>query len=411
MEPVYTSTLKQIPINLKKHGSWLYDRSSYGLDYEKLFDPTGLDFARTPTRQKLLEFKEYKFCRLPPDYLSLIYSNFCKQERKQDLYEDFGHALLEIIDSITPEDVSDLDIHDLSNWYKGKEENPQTIKIHFVIKNTLAGMSPKLHQQLIDQKDPLIRKRLLLMTYSLDNSKIKVVKNTDPIFDKIDEELLSRVDTYIKEDIETRTMALEQLVWDLYENFSNLDIHDPLSWYNWYMEKEDNPHTNEIHFVIKNTLVDMSSELHQLLIEQTDISIKKRLVLMNYNLNYSSPKIVKNTDPIFDQIDEELLSRVDTYEKNDMKARYIAIEELVEDLHDEFDPAYKKQKQEHAQKLVSCIEDMNVEELKNMGEFSSYNLENVLRAKKNPREWLYSKVTNGAIRKEVEKINSDKSNR
>jgi len=379
------------------------------LDYDTLFDPLGWGFERTPTRQKLLMFKEYKYCGLPPTILSVIYSTFCKEEQKQDLHDDLGQALLKIIDSITPEDVSNLDIHDLSNWYKGKEENPQTIKVHFVIKHTLAGMSSQLHQQLIDQKDLLIRKRIILMHNSLNDPKIKVVKNADPIFDQIDEELLSRVDTYKREDIETRTMALEQLVWDLYEDMSTLNIHDPLSWYNWYMGTEDNPHTNAIHFVIRNTLVDMSSHLHQLLIDQNDNLIRTRLVLMHNSSKNSKIKVVKNADPLFDQIDEELLSRVGTLDKNDMKARHIALEELVEDLHDELDPAYKQQKQEHAQKLIACIEGLHVEELKTMSEFSSYNLENVLQAKKDPKEWLYSKVKNWAINREVDKIRASMS--
>lgn len=287
MEMDSTIPLKSIHNNLVKNGSWLIDGKTYGLNYGRLFDPLDSTFKETPTRQKVLEFKEYFFCGISPTVLNTLYKHFCKAENKQDLYEDLGYALLEIINGIAPEDVTDLDIHDPANWYKGENSDPHTMNIHFAIKYTLMNMSSDLHQQLIDQPDNLIRKRLVLMNHSLEKREIK---------------------------------------------------------------------------------------------------------------------IVKNTDPVFDQIDEELLSRVDIYDKEDMKARYIAIEELVEDLHDEFDPAYKKQKQEYAQKLITCIEEMNVEELKNMREFSSYNLENILKAKKKPKEWLYSKVNDWAIRREVDKI-------
>lgn len=70
-----------------------------------------------------------------------------------------------------------------------------------------------------------------------------------------------------------------------------------------------------------------------------------------------------------------------------------------------YDPEYKKHKQEHAEKLVNNIEDLNIEELKKMKEFRSYNLEHVISAKKKPQEWLYSKVKNWSVRREMKILN------
>ncbi len=399
METEYTSPLDEIFRNLKEHGSWLDI-----IEYRKLFDPYDPFFQDTPTREKLLQLKEYNFCGVPPIIFNLNYRSFCIEEGKQEIYNDLGQALLEIIDSITVEDVSNLDIHDLSNWYKGKEENPKTVKIHFVIKNTLAGMSAKLHQQLINQKDLLVRKRIILMHYSLNNREIKVVKNDNPIFDQIDKELLARIDTYDKNDEDSRSLSLEQLVWDLYEELSNQDFVDPLGCYNRYMNTESNSHSIEIHYVLRHALVDMSTHLHQLLIDEENNQVRMRLILMHNSMKNSKQRIVKNTDAVLNQIDDELLSRVGLLDKEDRKARYIALEELVEDLRDEFDPVHKKQKQDHAQRLVTHIEGLHIEELKTMSEFSGFNLENMLQVKKNPKEWLYSKVKDLALMREMEKI-------
>lgn len=399
METEYTSPLDKIFRNLKEHGSWINI-----IEYRKLFDPYDPFFQDTPTREKLLQLKEYNFCGVSPITFNILYRAFCIEEGKQEIYNDLGQALLEIINSTTAEDVSNLDIHDLSNWYKGREENPKTVMIHFVIKNTLAGMDAKLHQQLIKQKDFLIRKRIILTHYSSDNREIKVVKNDNPIFDQIDEELLAGVDTYDKNDNDSRSFSLEQLVWGLYEKLSNQNIVDPLGWYNRYMDTESDSHPLKIHDMIRHTLVDMSAHLHQLLIDEENNQVRMRLILMHNSMRNFKQRIVKNTDPVFDKIDEELLSRVGLLDKEDPKARYIALEELVEDLRDKFDSAHKKQKQDYAQRLVTHIEGLHIEELKTMSEYSSYNLENVLQAKKNPKEWLYSKVRDSALMREIEKI-------
>lgn len=279
--------LEKINDMLIARGSWIVEENFYNPNLKALFDPHSTEFHDITPLKKILILKELFFCGFEPILLSTFYKTFCKEENDEEMFEDFGHGLLEIIKSVAEENLSKLNIHDPANWYKGKKENPSTIDIHTVIQNILGEMSSELHKQLIEGKNNLIR---------------------------------------------------------------------------------------------------------------------KRLILLDYSLKYQSSKIVRNADPLFDQIDEELISRVDTYEKRDIKARYIAIEELVEDLHDEFDPEYKENKIEYAKTLVENIENLNIRELQKLNNFAGYNLENIIRAKKKPKEWLYSKISPWEISREIDKI-------
>ena len=102
------------------------------------------------------------------------------------------------------------------------------------------------------------------------------------------------------------------------EDISSLNIHQPQ---NWYRGTGDKLPVMESHEVIVSVLDMMFPEFHTQLLDHKDLLIRKRLIYFNYTNNSNNAYIVPNQDPLFDQIDEELLRRVETIEP-DVKMRY-----------------------------------------------------------------------------------------
>jgi hypothetical protein len=267
---------------LKNRGSWLYNEDGPWFDLGTFFDPFSPEFKSMPTQRKMLVLREFFYCGIEPLLLKTVYKGFCRQYHHEELYDDLGHALLEIIKDVSVEDLSQLDIHQSQNWYKGKDEDARPETTHQAITMVLEGMMPDFHERLISQKDLLVRRRLV---YS----------------------------------------------------------------------------------------------------QRTNILI------------------VPNQDPLLDQIDEELLRRVETFEP-DMKARYGTIELSIEDIHDELDPEHKKKRLELAQLLYESIENLDLETLKRLPMFQGSRIEHFVDIKKYPKKWLYSIVPGMALKRDLCKI-------
>lgn len=267
---------------LLAHGSWLYDEDGSRLNLSTFFDPFSPEFTSMSTHRKLLILRELFYCGIEPILLRTFYRMYCIEYMHEDLYTDFGQALLEIIKAITVEDLATLNIHQPQNWYGGKEEPPFPERSHETIISVLEGMMPDFHERLKRQKDLLIRRRLV------------------------------------------------------------------------YSQR-----TNHL--------------------------------------------IVPNDDPVLDQIDEELLRRVETFEP-DVKARYGTVELLAEDIHDELDPEHKRKRLELAQLLYESIENLDLETLKELPMFRQRNIEHFVDIKKYPKKWLYSEIHDLALKRDLCKI-------
>ena len=278
MEDDHTLILQSINDMLKNKGSWLYDSMYYLPEHQKLFDPFHDDFKTTPN-QKILILKEYFYCGVTPKLLDIAYRRISRQEE----YRDIAHALLEIIYSVSENDLSAIDIHSPENWNTNLEENLHRITVHEAIILTLQNMSPELHTELIKQDDMLVRRRLLYQSNRISN------------------------------------------------------------WHNM---------------------------------------------------------VIPNVDPILDKVDEELIRRVATYDR-DVKLRLDEIEDLAEDLHDEANPEHKTNKIEHVKKLIVDIETINIEALKQYSYFKNSDIEHFIDIKKYPIKYLYEILHPRAITREI----------
>lgn len=280
------SDLDLLNDGLFAHGSWLYDKYGSRFDLRTFFDPFSEEFKSMPTQRKVLILRELFYCGIEPILLSTLYRIHCVDSRHEDLYKDFGQALLEILKSVSVDDLSSLDIHQPQNWYRGKEVDTHPETTHQATIMVLEGMLPDFHERLKSQQDPLIRKRLV------------------------------------------------------------------------YFERTGT----------SNTML-----------------------------------IVPNQDPVLDQVDEELLRRVETFEL-EVKDRYGTIRLLVEDIHDELDPEHKKERLALAQLLFESIENMDIETLKTLPMFRRTDIDHFVDIKTDPKKWLYSTVSDFALKRDLCKI-------
>ena len=127
-----------------------------------------------------------------------------------------------------------------------------------------------------------------------------------------------------------------------------------------------------------------------------DLLVRKRLVYSQR----TNILIVPNQDSLLDQIDEELLSRVVTFEP-DAKARYGDIKLLAENIHDELDPEHKRKRLELAQLLYESIENLDLQTLKGLPMFQGVRIEHFVDIKKYPKKWLYSCVGDLALKRDL----------
>ena len=205
---------KEMNDRLLAHGSWLYDEDGSRFDFSTFFDPFSEEFLAMSTQRKLLVLKELFFCRVEPILLSSLYRVYCDQYMYDDLYTDFGQALLEILKAVDVEDLFELDIHDPSNWYRGKETNTRPETSHLATIMVLESMLPELHEQMKAQKDLLIRRRLVYFNRVGNSESVFIVPNEDSVLDKVDEELLKRVEL-IDPDVKQRYGEIHLMAEDI----------------------------------------------------------------------------------------------------------------------------------------------------------------------------------------------------
>ena len=144
----------------------------------------------------------------------------------------------------------------------------------------------------------------------------------------------------------------------------------------------------------------MHEELHNQLKKQPDLLIRRRCVYLNRFIISKNLLIVPNEDPVIDQIDEELLRRVETYNP-DLKTRYGTVELIAEDIHDEISPEHKKERLELANIICDAIENMDIETLKGLPMFQNSRIEHFIDIKIDPKKWLYSGVHGSALRRDL----------
>ena len=177
------------------------------------------------------------------------------------------------------------------------------------------------------------------------------------------------------------------------DDLASLDIHDPQ---HWYRGKEDPSVHESSHQAIIMVLESMSPEFHERLKSQKDLLVRRRLVYSQR----TNMLIVPNDDPVLDQIDEDLLRRVETFEP-DLKIRYGTIQLLAEDIHDELDPGHKKERLELTQLLYEAIENLDIETLKTLPVFKHSNIEHFVDIKKDPKKWLYGEIHDLALQRDL----------
>lgn len=208
--------LKEVNARLLAHGSWLYSEDSPRLDLSTFFDPFSAEFSAMPTSRKMLVLKELFYCGVEPILLHATYQLYCKQYMHDDLYTDFGHALLEILNSVTAEDLASLDIHDPRNWYRGDNSNEHPETAHEATVFVLESMDAELQARLTNESDPLIRKRLVFCNRTGNSNNIMIIPNQDPVLDHVDEELLKRAES-IDHDVKRRYGEIWLMADDIYD--------------------------------------------------------------------------------------------------------------------------------------------------------------------------------------------------
>lgn len=180
------------------------------------------------------------------------------------------------------------------------------------------------------------------------------------------------------------------------EDTQSINIHNPK---NWYRGKNNSSYVEEAHDAIIMVLEIMGEEFHKRLKKEKNILIRKRLIFTQR----TSVLIGPNQDKIFDQIDEELLRRVNSIEP-DVKARIGSIRLLAEDIHDELDPKHKEERLALAQLIYKSIETLDLDTLRNLSEFKNLNIDHFVDIKKYPKDWLYKSIYNLALRRDLDKI-------
>jgi hypothetical protein len=130
-----------------------------------------------PVQRKLLILRELFYCGIEPFLLSTFYRMFCVEYMHENLYTNFGQALLEILKTVSVENLETLDIHQPQNWRREKKEPilQETSLEAFIW--ILEGMMSDFHERLKSQKDLLIRRRLV---YSQRRNHL-IVPNEDLI--------------------------------------------------------------------------------------------------------------------------------------------------------------------------------------------------------------------------------------
>lgn len=435
----YNYDWKMLNNILIKNGSWLYDACFVAgkIDFRALFDPNSDEFKRMTIKQKMLTLRELFYCGIKPMTLNQMYKTFCV-EAYNNYYYSFPEALLEIISILSADDLVSLDIHDPQNWCSRNRKNSITQESHELIVSTLEGMNYSLLAQLIKTKDLIMRKRLIYFNNIINNkNNLNIVPNQNPILDQVDEELLRRVETFepnvilrfgnirmlaenIYDEIDAehkkKRIALDELFCNAikYRDFETLKdfpiIHGT--------DSNNTISIKEYHEVIVSSLEIMSSDLHSKLKNTTDLLIRKRLIHFNdidnlivlpiknrliyFNSN-NNLLVVPNQNPILDQVDDELLRRVESIEP-DVKLRYGRIRLLAEDIYDKIEPDHKKERIALAELLYKSIESMDIETLKGLQIYRNSNIEHFIDIKKDPKKWLYSCVWGFSLKRDLCRI-------
>lgn len=185
------------------------------------------------------------------------------------------------------------------------------------------------------------------------------------------------------------------------EDISLIDNHNPIHW----NRKDEVPlaYKESVHGAILWVLGGMHEDFHSELKKERSILVRKRLVF-SHRVNASANiRIVPNYNPILDQVDDELLSRVDTMEP-DVKLRVNTIPLLAADIHDELDPENKEKRIALAELIYKAVEALDLETLKTLSFYEKSNIEHFVDIKVKPKEWLYNQVYDLPLKRTLAEI-------
>lgn len=197
--------------------------------------------------------------------------------------------------------------------------------------------------------------------------------------------------------------------------FSSLDIHFPLNWFRgqdagYYHNKNtlDATEGGPSYRMVIEGLEVISAQAFKQLTTESDLLMRKRLLYLEHSLTRPSIRISPNKESVMNEMEDRLLEKIDLYPP-EKREGFGVVELLAEDIHDELDEDYKLKKMEYVERLFTAIEKMDIPTLEDMRGF----FRNGRIAPKGERiapskEWLYEKVWDIAIQRELAKMRGAK---
>ncbi|NCB72337.1 MAG: hypothetical protein EOM45_11255 [Clostridia bacterium] len=194
---------------------------------------------------------------------------------------------------------------------------------------------------------------------------------------------------------------------------SNLDIHYPLNWFSGrpagYFYERTGRDKLDGTFSCMNIIFELeviTQKLYRRLLDQPDVLVRKRLLYLIHSLNYPTHCSFPNDEyePQLNSVEDKLLERIDAFPP-ETREEYGVIELQAEDIRDELYPDYRDKKAKLVRDLHDAIERMDMKSLENLA-LSFYGARVIPREDQGPltKEWLYSRVWNIAIRREMSKL-------
>lgn len=197
------------------------------------------------------------------------------------------------------------------------------------------------------------------------------------------------------------------------DEFSSLEIHYPMNWFKGrpagYFYERTGRDKLDGTFSCMNIIFELeviTPQLYRQLLDQPDILVRKRLLYLIHSLNYPTHCSFPNDEyePQLNAVEDKLLERIDAFPP-ETREEYGIIELQAEDIRDELYPDYRDKKAKLVRDLHDAIERMDMKSLENLA-LSFYGARVIPREDQGPltKEWLYSRVWNIAIRRELSKL-------
>lgn len=199
---------------LEEKSSWLLNPYGLGFKLKHIFAKDMYSSEKLTSEKKMLIIKELFFCELDPLIIDKIYRKQCMEANRTDLYQEMGEELLQILNDLSEEDLSTINIQDPTLWSQANGEKVKYVFSHEAIINVIAN-NPDI---LRNNNDLIIKRRLIYKDYCFNNRDMVIIRNEDSLFDKIDERLIQE-EQNLNTDIKKRTFQVEDTIEALKKEF------------------------------------------------------------------------------------------------------------------------------------------------------------------------------------------------